>query len=276
MASLSGFERLVESLIERSLIAPLRGKVQPIEIAKRLERTLREGSLLNVGASLAPNEYVVRLNPEDFQPLAAARTMLERELSRHLARIGAERGFAFLAPPTVRIVADPAVSRRAIETRGELREPGSAAVSVAPPPAAPHAAPAGFGEPDIERTMVRPATISSGRDRPPPTAQRTSLGLDFGTWQVQLAPGVVRIGRAPDCDVVVPSPRVSRHHAELAVEADEVVVRDLNSTNGTTVEGRPVRESPLRPGERVAFGGVEARLIEHGAEVGGSGAAVDA
>src|SRR6185312_8352555 len=102
MASLGGFERLIESLVERSLIAPLRGRVQPLEIAKRLERTMQERALVNVGTSIAPNEYVVRLHPEDFQPLAAARSMLERELARHLARIGAERGYAFLAPPIVR------------------------------------------------------------------------------------------------------------------------------------------------------------------------------
>lgn len=271
MASLSGFERLVESLIERSLIAPLRGKVQPIEIAKRLERTLRDGALVNVGASLAPNEYVVRLNPEDFQPLSAARTMLERELARHVARVGAEGGFAFLAPPTVRIVADPAISRRSIEMRGELREPGSS--GNAPPPAPPRSASRPLGELDVERTMVRPATISSGRDRPPPPAQRSNLELDFGTWQVKLPAGVLRVGRAPDCDVVIPSPRVSRHHAELSVEPGGLLVRDLNSTNGTTLDGRPVREGHLRAGERVAFGGIEARLVEHADDTDGLNAA---
>jgi hypothetical protein len=260
MASLSGFERLIESLIERSLIAPLRGRVQPIEIAKRLERTMRDGSLVNVGTYLAPNEYLVRLNPEDFQPLAAARTMLERELARHLARAAAEKGYAFLAPPIVRFVADPSVARRAIQTSAELREPGSTGA------AAPRAAPA--RRPTPVQDVDSPAEVTVARSqpvavsRPDPLDRASPWELDFGSWKVPLPSGAVRVGRAPDCDVVVPSPRVSRHHAELNVAADGARVRDLGSTNGTTVGGQPVREAELRPGDRVAFGGVEARLID--------------
>jgi pSer/pThr/pTyr-binding forkhead associated (FHA) protein len=70
----------------------------------------------------------------------------------------------------------------------------------------------------------------------------------------------------------VPSPRVSRYHAELSVDAGGARVRDLGSTNGTAVEGRPVREAELHAGDRVAFGGVEARLIERAA-AGGTDAA---
>jgi hypothetical protein len=269
MASFGGFERLIESLIERSLIAPLRGRVQPIEIAKRLERVMQERALVNVGTSIAPNEFVVRLNPEDFQPLAAARSMLERELARHLTRVGAERGYAFLAPPIVRFVADPATSRRAIEATAELREPGAGA---APPSRAPSARPpASAPTPDATDS---PLEVTVARGQPVAASQADAAagpspwGLDFGKWQVALPSGSVRVGRAPDCDVVVPSPRVSRYHAELSVDADGAHVRDLGSTNGTAVDGRPVREADLRPGDRVAFGGVEARLVERAATEG--------
>src|SRR5437764_6833536 len=208
MASLAGFERLIETLIERSLIAPLRGRVQPIEIAKRLERAMRDGSLVNVGTYLAPNEYLVRLNPEDFQPLAAARSMLERELARHLARSAAEKGYAFLAPPIVRFVADPSVARRAIQVTGELREPGSAGVAAPrttvgarPAPVQPVDSPAA-----VTGTRARPAAVEA---HPDPVTRASPWELDFGTWKVPLPTGAVRVGRAPDCDVVVPSPRVS-------------------------------------------------------------------
>jgi hypothetical protein len=275
MASFGGFERLIESLVERSLIAPLRGRVQPIEIAKRLERVMQERALVNVGTSIAPNEFVVRLNPEDFQPLAAARSMLERELARHLTRVGAERGYAFLAPPIVRFVADPATARRAIETTAELREPGAGAASpsrlptVRPPTGAPPASPPPDGESPLDVTVARGRPVVSPGA---PDGGASPWGLDFGKWQVALPSGAVRVGRAPDCDVVVPSPRVSRYHAELSVDDQGARVRDLGSTNGTAVDGRPIREAELRPGDRVAFGGVEARLIERTA-IEGSDAA---
>src|SRR5262245_13955862 len=192
MASLGGFERLIESLVERSLIAPLRGRVQPIEIAKRLERAMQEGALVNVGTSIAPNEYVARLHPDDFQPLAAARSMIERELARHLARIGAHRGYAFLAPPIVRLVADPATARRAIETDAALREPGTgsaAAASTAPGDAGPTPAPATPASADspLEVTVarVRPVAASHGAAAGGPSR----WSLDFGRWQVALPSG---------------------------------------------------------------------------------------
>lgn len=47
----------------------------------------------------------------------------------------------------------------------------------------------------------------------------------------------LRCGRGVGCDVVVHDPRMSREHCELVVEADGVRVRDLGSTNGTTVLG---------------------------------------
>lgn len=254
MASLAGFEKLIESLVERSLISPLRGRVQPIEVAKRLERAMRDGALINVGTSLAPNQYVVRLNPEDFQPLAAARSTLERELARHLARAGAERGYAFLAPPIVRFTADPAVTRRAIVASAQMLEPGGAGA-----PSSGQVA---------QRARVAPPAEPVGAVAARPLAAGTASGwgLDFGGWTVDLPLGPTRVGRAPDCDVVVPSPRVSRVHAELQVDREGVRIRDAGSTNGTTVEGQPVREAALRGGERVGFGGVEARLVARGHE----------
>lgn len=50
------------------------------------------------------------------------------------------------------------------------------------------------------------------------------------------------IGRAPDCDMVVPDRKVSRHHARLRKTEDGVVVEDLGSKNGTHVNGSPVEE----------------------------------
>jgi pSer/pThr/pTyr-binding forkhead associated (FHA) protein len=47
---------------------------------------------------------------------------------------------------------------------------------------------------------------------------------------------------------------VSRHHAELRVEDDEVVLVDLGSTNGTSVNGEPVRRVTLTDGTRITLG----------------------
>ena len=45
-------------------------------------------------------------------------------------------------------------------------------------------------------------------------------------------------GRAPDCDISLPSSGVSRHHARLYLQNENLMIEDLNSANGCTVNGR--------------------------------------
>ena len=67
------------------------------------------------------------------------------------------------------------------------------------------------------------------------------------------------IGRLPECDVVLADSNVSRRHAELRRKGDGVFVTDLGSTNGTRVNGTPVREQLLNSGDEVSVGST--RLI---------------
>ncbi len=62
------------------------------------------------------------------------------------------------------------------------------------------------------------------------------------------------IGRLPECDVVLPDSNVSRRHAELRRKGDGVFVTDLGSTNGTRVNGAPVREQLLVSGDEISVG----------------------
>jgi DNA-binding winged helix-turn-helix (wHTH) protein len=69
------------------------------------------------------------------------------------------------------------------------------------------------------------------------------------------------IGRRPDCAVMVDSPSVSRVHAKLHVAAGSLRVEDLDSKNGTFVEGLRIRGTvPLLPRTTVRVGDVELRL----------------
>lgn len=73
--------------------------------------------------------------------------------------------------------------------------------------------------------------------------------------------GVFTIGRAEACNLVVSSLAVSRYHAELRRQDDEWVLVDLESTNGTRLNGWRI-EGPVvvRPGDEVTFGDVRFRL----------------
>ncbi|MDW8360837.1 MAG: sigma 54-interacting transcriptional regulator [Myxococcales bacterium] len=78
--------------------------------------------------------------------------------------------------------------------------------------------------------------------------------------QWELSGDVVRIGKSPDCDVVLDDPTVSRTHCELVRDARGYLVRDLGSTNGTLLDGTAVREAYVRPGALLTVGKVELRI----------------
>jgi hypothetical protein len=65
---------------------------------------------------------------------------------------------------------------------------------------------------------------------------------------------VTMLGRSSACDVPLDDASASRRHAELRRRGGKTVLVDLDSTNGTLVNGRRVREAPLRAGDRITIG----------------------
>ena len=65
------------------------------------------------------------------------------------------------------------------------------------------------------------------------------------------------IGRSPGAEFMVDAAMVSRLHCRLSAGATELQVDDLESTNGTFVNGQRVSRSVLRPGDRLGVGRVE-------------------
>jgi adenylate cyclase len=83
-----------------------------------------------------------------------------------------------------------------------------------------------------------------------------------GTQRFRLAPGArLIIGRAPTSDVVIADPSVSRRHAELSAEGSTCSMRDLESANGTLVNGVKSATSPVTPGDIVTFGAVPFKAV---------------
>jgi len=71
---------------------------------------------------------------------------------------------------------------------------------------------------------------------------------------------LITIGRAPDNMIVIEDASVSGRHAQLEVAGETYRLKDLESTNGTRVNGIPITDTPLRFDDRIRFGGVEARF----------------
>jgi len=76
-------------------------------------------------------------------------------------------------------------------------------------------------------------------------------------WEIQLRPGLNRIGRGEQNDFVIPHPSVSGSHCEIIVSPGGVALKDLGSTNGTFVGGAKITEANLQAGQQLRFGQVD-------------------
>jgi pSer/pThr/pTyr-binding forkhead associated (FHA) protein len=68
------------------------------------------------------------------------------------------------------------------------------------------------------------------------------------------------VGRVEDNMFQIAESSVSSHHCEILKRGNEVVVKDLNSTNGTYINGEKITESVLKPGQTLRLGQVEILL----------------
>jgi hypothetical protein len=234
MTALRRLEDGLSGWLERAFARLTRTSLQPVTIARRLERALEDGLVVESGRTLAPNQYWVFLHPQDYQGLKSVAATLEADLGEHLARHATRQGWRLLTPPQVRLNPGQDVRRHDVRVIAQLLT-----------------APAG---PIV--TETQPLTPVS-----PPAHDAGGANADLRTLDdtvvYPLAHVPVDVGRGRGNDIILDDARVSRHHAQIRRRRGAFVVFDLDSANGTFVNGRPVEEAILADGDRVSFGGVE-------------------
>src|SRR5689334_10048495 len=115
---------------------------------------------------------------------------------------------------------------------------------------------------------VMPASGRVGSDGPAVAADRPAMtggGMSTASHREpsvirRLPTKVLRIGRAPDNDIVISDLSVSRNHAELRRTASGYQIVDLDSHNGTFVNGQQIGSAPLTEGDIVGIGPSTFRL----------------
>ena len=85
-----------------------------------------------------------------------------------------------------------------------------------------------------------------------------SEGLTGRTYELKVEKSTV--GRVADNTLEIPEPSISSHHCELVLKGSEVLVKDLNSTNGTFINGEKISEGVLKSGNILRLGLVDMRL----------------
>jgi pSer/pThr/pTyr-binding forkhead associated (FHA) protein len=100
---------------------------------------------------------------------------------------------------------------------------------------------------------ARPSQI----EEPPPEWLRAKLVVLTGTQkghEFPITQARTIIGRGEDSTIAISDPSMSRHHAELVYGAAEFRVRDLDSSNGTLLNGSVVEEYAIRNGDKLTMG----------------------
>jgi EAL domain-containing protein (putative c-di-GMP-specific phosphodiesterase class I) len=130
----------------------------------------------------------------------------------------------------------------------------------------------GAGEREATRSFLRLAhpPAPDSEDRAGQAGARWILeSLADGSEDLRrmpIQPLPFRIGRRPGLELVLPSNRVSKIHAEIYEHNGTLFVRDHQSRNGTYVNHRPVTESEITEGDILHFGDFEFRIGREGAQ----------
>lgn len=220
MPILREFERRLGNLVEGFFATTFRSGLQPVELAKRVMREMDAGKTVGVRDVWAPNHFVFTMSEEDGGRFEQAEQAIVTELQRVVRETALERGWGLVGPPAVELEVDETLARGRFRCAAAFVEgPGEM------PPAVPAAGEAGLVLLDGERVT--------------------------DTFRLRSA---TTIGRLPECDIVLTDPGASRKHAQIVRRDDGYAIVDLGSTNGTLLNGEPVRERLLVDGDRITIG----------------------
>ena len=240
MGVLQRFERRLEGMVEGAFARAFRSELQPVEVASAVQREMDDrAAIVAKGRTLVPNDFVVELAESDHARLDVYAETLGVELANLARDYAKEQGYSFVGPVRMRFEGVPDMVTgtfriRSGVIRGSTIEGGEIRLPASDLPRTP-----GRGFPGHPRLLVSgPEPGSDGN------TQRT----------YELSAPLTILGRGTDCDLRLVDPGVSRHHAELRVEEDQVVLVDLGSTNGTFVNGQPVRRVALTDGTNITLG----------------------
>ena len=249
---LRNIEQKIESLFEGVFGRAFRTHVQPVELARKLAKEMDDHRMVSVSRVYAPNEYSVYLSPTDREQFASYEESLVSELQEYLAEHGRRENYVLLSSPTVvmNMDEDLEIGEFGIATRMVQPEPGEV------PEAAPEPTP---GATMVYRPKAGPPTQAVTPEELGVEREVVTLTVDGSEHAVDKQSVV--IGRSKDCDVRVSDPNVSRRHAEVRQEGTTYWVVDLDSTNGTTVNGRRQKRAKLEDDDRITVGSTE--LVFH-------------
>jgi hypothetical protein len=239
-------EALVEGLFGRALP---RTHVQPVELARKLQKEMDDHRTVSVSRVYVPNEYTVYLSPDDRAQFKGYEAALVDELALYLAEHARREDYALLTSPRVLVETDDDL---------EVGEFGIA-TRLVQPERRPRRADEPVSQAEPGHTMIyRPRQQATESASPADLAPgREVVSLRWDGEKRRLDKRRMVIGRSKECDIQLADSNVSRRHAELRQEGASYWIVDLDSTNGLEVNGRRLKRAKLEDGDRLTLGSTE-------------------
>jgi hypothetical protein len=241
---LDKFEQSMERLMEGTTGALFNQDLDPAVIGKKLEQAMLGQQRASMGTSIVPNVFVVGLHPRDFAQVASYRASLSGQMEAFLAQVATARKLSVVDRIQVTITEDPNAGRRRPTVEATIADRRSGAPVHDPDPGATAAFRPEPGAPDLTASL------------------RALEGPNRGRVYI-VPPGSTNVGRSPENDIILDSPEVSRRHAKIECGKRGVRIHDLNSANGTRVNGEAIRVADVESGDEITFGGQRMAIAIH-------------
>lgn len=226
----------IEQGIDRAMTALpdaiFRTRLHQEELGQLLVREMERKSQRQRGKTTVPTRFEVELSPEDMDQIDLPVDELQAYLEGMLRKAALQRSADYGRGFDVDVTETDGVKRRRPRIEASFVPQGSATGQTVPTNA-----PRGR----FVAALV-PLEGHSGRQRFVVPAGRTT------------------IGRGADNHIVLPSQFVSQHHARIEASERSVRLFDVQSTNGTRVNGEPVSQWDLESGDEVEFGDMKFRF----------------
>lgn len=217
----------VESMIRRVVEEPFSWfgaeALDPFQLATHLARYYDSASV-----DTSPNCFTIHVNPEDYLAIGDNLVGLERQIADYVLLMAERRGYHLTESPAIRFEADPS------EVRRRAHVVATREVNIHLPDTEIHEVV--NGDPTQEAILNTDAFL-----------------ILQGRQHIPLDRPITRIGRRIDNDIVLDSPSISRYHGQIRWRQRYFVLYDISSHGRTAVNGTPIQEHVLRPGDVIAL-----------------------
>ena len=221
MGLLEKFEDSLDKMVSGAFARAFKAEVQPVEIASAIQREIDDrAAVMDRNRTVVPNVFAIELSHHDYPRLAVFKDALCTELATLVRDYAGEQRYTLLGTVTVTLgeddILDTGIFRVRSEARAEVTSAGGSRVA---------------------------AALTDGQPR-----------LEVAGTAYPLVRAITRLGRGTEVDIRVDDPGVSRAHCEIVL-GQQVLVRDLGSTNGTLINGDRITELAIADGSIVQIGG---------------------